>query len=415
MKKINLLAGLIGNALEWYDFLLYAYFATILAPLFFPAENYFFSLLLTFSVFSIGFLARPLGAMFIGRMGDLYGRKRALLFSISVMSICTFAIGLLPTYQMIGIFAPICLTIIRCLQGFAVAGEIGTSAAFVIEHASAKNRGLFGSLVLSTAYLGIFLGVVMVTLTTYFIPADLLKNWGWRIPFLLALPWGILGLILRLRAIESLEVRDERKTPIKTVFSDYSRFIMLAVGLVAINATGDYFFIGYFTTFLAAPGSILTLKDAMLINMISLFLFLFFVPLFGAWSDRVGRKKIFLLGLLGLILLSLPIFYLLAQKTFFSALAAEIIFAFFLAAIDGVIMTLLAESFPAAIRNTGVTVTYNISLTIFGGTAPFIALSIVHLTNLSYAPAIYGIFIGLLALSCLAFFRETFDSHLSVT
>jgi proline/betaine transport protein TphA len=410
MKKFTAISGIMGNALEWYDFLLYAYFASLLAPLFFPNKSAFLSLLMMLGVFAVGFLARPLGAIVIGNFGDKYGRKKALVFSITIMTLATACVGLLPTYSSIGYLAPFLLVSIRCLQGFAVAGEVGTATSFLVEHASKNRRGLMGSFVVANAWLGILLAALVITLVTNFVPKNMLDSWAWRLPFLLVVPFGIVGLIIRLHTTESpqfLAIKNIHVNPIKTILVNYPTVLFRAILLTAITAISDYLLIGYFTIYLSNTKG-LQLKDAMLINTISICVFLFFIPLFGFLSDRFGRKKIFSGGLLSLMVFIFPIFFLLSYKTFFLSLIAEILFVVILAAMDGVILTMLAELFPTEIRNTGLTLSYNIALALFGGTAPFIATALVHATHLSLAPAMYSIFAAAIALISIFFFKETY-------
>lgn len=416
MKKITLIASLAGNTLEWYDYLLYAYFASILAPLFFPSSNAHISLLLTFTAFAIGFFARPLGAVILGHIGDIYGRKTVLIISMTLITVSTIAIGLLPTYSTIGVFAPIFLTLIRCIQGFAVAGEIGTAASFLVEHAPEKRRGLAGSSVLCTAYVGILLGALIAEIATLIIPAEILSTWGWRIPFLLAAPWGIIGIILRLGIVESAHFDESRKkntrtaAPIKLVLFKYPRLLLCCIGIIIATAINEYFLIAYFTTYLTQHG--IALKSAMLINVISLLFFLCSVPFFGHLSDLYGRKKIFLTGAISLLVMMLPVFWFLSRQIFIAALIGEIIFAVLLGSIASVIFTVVAESFPTEVRNTAVTLAYNSTFAIFGGTAPLIAVSLVHLTGLSLAPAFYAMVGVSIAIFSVLRVKETYKKSL---
>lgn len=210
-KKV-VLAGAIGNTLEWYDFTIYAFFVPIIAMQFFPNKDPFLSMLATFGVFAIGFLVRPLGAVFFGYIGDHTGRRKALIISMIMMSFPTFLIGLLPNYHAIGILAPVLLTGLRIIQGLAVSGELTTATVFLIEHADARKRGFAGSLAMAGALLGMVLSAIFATLMSELLSSAQLSAWGWRVPFLLGGVIGVLGLFVRLRTIDpSLYIRQKKQ------------------------------------------------------------------------------------------------------------------------------------------------------------------------------------------------------------
>ncbi len=410
LPKSILIAGIVGSALEWYDFLLYAYFAAIIAPIFFPAKTHFISLLLTFTVFALGFLVRPLGAIVIGHWGDVLGRRKAMIYTMILMTVPTVMIGLLPSYATWGIAAPILLTLIRCLQGFVVSGEIASAASFLIEHSHSSRRGYAGSLVMSSAFAGIVVGAGVATLFSKFMPPDILSSWGWRLPFLSAGLFGIIGLILRLRISESPEFIALPKTtehsPFKLLIKHYWRPLLTGMGLTTVIGMGMYLLIAYFTTYLTEIG--FTHHSAMLVNTLSITALVFLLIFAGILSDKYGKKPVFLVGIISMIVLIFPILWLLAQKTFFTALAAEILYVIALAPLVALIMSLLAELFPTQIRNTGSALSYNISLAIFGGTAPLVAISLTHALHSGLAPGIYLIVGALVSGVCLFLRRETF-------
>lgn len=397
-SKLPIAAGIIGNALEWYDFLLYAYFAPILAPLFFPAKDPFVSLLLTFSVFALGFLVRPLGAVIVGRIGDKYGRRQALLITMSLMTVPTVLVGLLPGYAQIGIWAPLMLILIRVAQGLAVSGEIASAATYMIEYAHPNRRGFAGSLVMSSAFLGIMCGAVVALMLTEFMSPSLLHSWGWRLPFLLAAVFGVIGLMIRLRSIESpqfLALKHLQTAPIKTLMKKYPGLLLQGVAITVIAAIGNYFLATYFSNYLVSAG--LALKQAMLITVIAMAVFVIMIPFCGFLSDIFGRRKVFFIGVLALMIMAFPCFFWLSQHSFWQVLVAEIIFVIVLAFTSGPVLTAVAELFPTEVRNSGLSLAYNIALALFGGTTPMVALSLVRWTGNNTAPAWFLIIGGIIS------------------
>jgi len=414
-KKQTIIAGLFGNTLEWYDFILYANFAAVIATLFFPTEDQFTSLLLTFGVFASGFLVRPLGAIIFGYLGDHLGRRIALLVSIIIITVPTCLVGFLPTYKDIGIAAPILLTILRLCQGLAVSGELTSAATFLIEHASPKKRGLAGCLVMGTAFLGILMGAIAAALITIVFSSEQVLNWAWRIPFWAGGVLGIYGIFIRLRSKESpLFTKAEKNTlsPLRKIFLQHPKKLLLAFSLTIIMAIGNYTFIAFVMTFLVKFVGF-SLKDAELINLIGMIIIVLLFPVMGMMSDKIGRKPIFMSGLIGFILFAIPIFWLLSQKIFIIALLGEILFSLVLVPIAALIPTLLAEIFPTDIRNSGTALSYNLALAIFGGTAPIVALTLIHATHSYFAPAGYLMICAIISSIALCFVKESYDQKLS--
>lgn len=416
-KKV-VLAGAVGNALEWYDFTIYAFFVPLIANQFFPSHDPFISLLATFGVFAVGFLVRPLGAVLFGYIGDHAGRKKSLILSMIMMSFPTFLIGLLPNYNSIGVLAPLLLVLLRITQGLAVSGELTTATVFLIEHADSNRRGIAGSLAMAGALLGMVLSSVFASTVSELFSDANLTAWGWRIPFLLGGLVGIIGLILRIRSIdpvvfEHAYAAKEKAKQNSTVRSHIStlnmRILFVGICVTSIMGIGNYFLVAYFNTFLVQTQH-LPLRSVMVINAIAITTQFIMTMLMGRLSDFWGRKMVLGLGIISLMTLILPIFWLLTQHDIYYALIGELIYALAAGAISGVIPTLLAELFDTYHRNMGISLSYNISLAIFGGTAPLVALSLVAATNNLFAPAWYLMACGTVALIALFSLKESYQN-----
>lgn len=410
-KKI-IVAGAIGNTLEWYDFTIYAFFVPIIARQFFPNEDPFMSILATFGVFAIGFLVRPLGAILFGYIGDHAGRKKALILSMFMMSFPTFLIGLLPDYFKIGIWAPVLLIALRIVQGLAVSGELTTATVFLIEHAETRHRGLAGSLAMAGALLGMVLSAMFATVMTKTMGNTELATWGWRVPFLIGGMIGGLGLIIRWHTIEPPEYEQMRsqkqKLSVKQHIASLSaRVLILGIFITSIMAIANYFLIGFFNTFLTESQK-LPLDRVMLINTFAISIQVIMTVAMGHISDKIGKKTVLRAGITSLVVLVYPIFWLLTQHNIYLAFLGETIFALAAGSLTGVVPTLLTELFDTHHRNMGISITYNIALALFGGTAPLVGISLVNYTNNACSPAWYVISGGILALWAL---QTKYPSH----
>lgn len=417
-KKITFFSGVFGNGLEWYDFTIYAFFAPILAGLYFPTKSPFVSLLLTFSVFALSFLVRPIGGILFGYLGDHFGRRKALLTSIIVMSLPTLALAVLPDYSHIGIAAPIFLTLLRLIQGMAVSGELTTATSFLVEHSDSHKRGFSGSLAMGSAFVGILISSAIATMITNFMSHDDVLAWGWRIAFGIGGIVGLIGLFFRLLSHETQLFQEAQKNILQTRPSVVSHFVkldwksvVLAVLLTCVMAVGNYFLIGFFNVFLTKNLNF-PMKEAMIINFACLTVLTILIPIMGILSDRIGRKSVLKFGIIGMLVLAYPIFFLFSQQTIYTALLAELLFVIALAPISALIPTTLAELFETHSRNAGMSIGYNVSLAIFGGTAPLVAMSLVNITKNNYSPAWYLIACAIISLLALLNIRESYKKQL---
>lgn len=412
--KCSIFAGLYGNALEWYDFLLYASFAPVFAEIFFPSKIHFVSLIATFSLFAIGFIMRPIGGLLLGHYADHVGRRKALILSMSVMTISTTLIAILPDFNSWGIMAPILFATLRLIQGLAVGGELPGSTTYLIEHMFQHKRGLAGSLVLSSAFLGIFVGALTASIFSTLFIGNSLFNWGWRYAYLLGGILGVLGIYLRIKSFESPTFLREKHTtelPAKLVFTRFKQQLFLSVMITSILALANYMLIAYVTTFLVKSEHFL-LKDALLINLIALALLTVLIPLMGFISDLVGRKPIFLMGLFSLFILIFPFFWLLLSGNWWKALSGELLLSIALAPINATVPTIIAEMFPTSVRASGISISYNIGQALFGGTMPLVAFILIELTSNKMAPAWYLLIWTLVVISITFSIRESYQKEL---
>jgi MFS transporter, MHS family, proline/betaine transporter len=413
-----MLPALIGNIMEWYDFSLYGFFAPIIAKLFFPVHNQFLSLLATFSVFAIGYLMRPIGAAIFGHLGDRFGRKQSLIVAVVLMTLPTTIIGLLPTYQGIGIAAAIMLTLCRMLQGLACGGQYSGSVVYILEHANPNRRGMIGSFALFSAYGGMLLASGVGTLVSSLLNESLFTDWSWRIPFLLGSLLGIFGIYLRYHMPETphflrLKVNRLQKSisPFFECFRNAPVKMFTALGITFLPAMASYIIFVYLPTYLTLYTS-LPLAKALLANTGSLFVILLAIPATGFLSDKIGRKPLLYSSAIAFGLFSYPLLLLILKGTVLSSFIIQTIFGIILVIGESVIPAALAEMFPTQIRFTGMGLPLNIANGIFGGTAPLIATLLIEKTHNILSPSFYMIVIATLSLFVIRKITETYQARL---
>jgi len=369
-------AAVIGNVLEWYDFSVYAFVAAILAKQFFPGGSEVTGYLATFAAFGLGFLARPLGGIVIGRIGDTRGRKAALVLTILLMAVGTTLIGLIPSYATIGILAPALLVLARLMQGFSAGGEWGGSTAFIVEWAPARRRGYYGSFQQASVATGLLLGSGIAALCASFLDAATMEAWGWRVPFLLGAVLGPVGMYLRRNIDETPAYRRVSAIPAPAVTASATSPVglaALAFGFTIHWTVIFYIFLSYMPTFTAKYLK-LARADALWSNTIGVLVLVVAIPLFGLLSDRIGRKPLLLASCIAFIVLPYPILsHMLGAPDFASTVAMQILFGLCIALYSGAGPAAISEIFPTRIRSTWMTTGYALSVAIFGGFAPFIA------------------------------------------
>jgi MHS family proline/betaine transporter-like MFS transporter len=392
----TVVAGAIGNVLEWYDFGLVGFFAPVLARLFFPDGDRLAALLGTYGVFATGFLMRPLGGVFFGHLGDRLGRKLALELSVVLMAIPTTLMALLPTYSAAGLAAPLLLTLLRLLQGLSVGGEYIGSMSFLAEHAPPTRRGFLGGWSSFTVVLGSLMGSGAAALVSGLLTPAQLAAWGWRLPFLVGLVIGLVGLWLRMGVQDSpcfrasQQAGDLARNPVREALRNDWGAILITFGLTELTSVGFYVPFVWLPTWLSQINRPhLPEEQALLANTLALVALLLLTPLTALASDRVGRRPLFLAAALGYALLSYPLFLLMSSGTFASALLAGLVFAACSSLSSGCLAATLVELFPTRTRCSGVAIGYNAGQALLGGTAPLVATGLIDLTGVTTAPAFY--------------------------
>lgn len=399
-------AAVIGNTLEWFDFAVYGFFALTISRLFFPTGNETSSLLLTVATFGVGFVMRPIGAVVLGALGDTHGRKAALSTTILLMALGTAMIGLAPTYADAGLWAPAWIVLARLIQGFSAGGEVGGATAFLVEHAPPGRKGYFASWQQASQAAALLLGSIFGAVLTGLLSPAQLEAWGWRVPFLFGLIIGPVGWYIRTRTHEPASFEEAKAvnlqtSPLRQVMGSYRKEIVAGFGVTIVWTVCTYFFLVYMPTY-----AVRTLKlpqsTSLWANGAGLLVLVALAPVFGALSDRVGRRPLLIGFAAAILVLAYPALWLLTALPSAATLTAVlVVFAVLIAGFTGPAPAAMAELYPPQVRSTGLSIAYNFAVTIFGGFAPFIATALIAQTGSALAPAWYVMFAAAASLVAL--------------
>ena len=401
--------SMVGNLFEFYDFALFGYFAPIIGKLFFPSDNPTVELISAFGVFAAGFIVRPLGGLIFGHIGDVFGRKKALVLAILLMAIPTVLIGLLPDYHSIGVTASILLVSLRMLQGVSLGGNYSGSITFVTEHTAPNKRGLMGGFAVASCLAGILLGSATAAFFSKIMNESELHQFGWRIPFLLGVLICFVGVYMRRKVSESPEfiaeqARNEVKAhPIREVFQTHKKQLTFAVGATMLHDLSFYLLFVYMTTYLT---SVLGIAEyiSFTINTVNLLVVSIVTVVAAAASDKFGRKKILSIAAILFILATIPMMYLVNTKDTLFIFSAQLFMAIAVGMYFGPIPALMIEAFPTRVRYSASSLTTNISGPLFGGTAPMLVTWLIDKTGSTMVPAFYltgAAVVALLAIQCV--------------
>ncbi|PJI48609.1 MAG: MFS transporter [Pseudomonas sp.] len=410
-RRRAIIATVLGNGLEWFDFTVYSFFAVIIARLFFPADDELGSLLLAVATFGVGFVMRPVGGLVLGVYADKAGRKAALSLTILLMAVGTAIIGLAPTYEQAGIFAPSLIVFARLLQGFSAGGEMGGATAFLTEHAPPHRRAYYSSWIQSSIGFAVLLGAATGTLVTSLLDEQALYSWGWRVPFLLGLLIGPVGYFIRRHVDESpafaeLQKQSADHSPLREVLSQFPRETFASFSLVILWTVCTYVLLFYMPTYsvhtLGLPQS-----TGLVAGMLGGAVILCCSPLVGCLADRWGRRVILAGAALAILLLSWPLFaWINHSPGWLSLLVFQALFGVLIAAYTGPILAVFAELFPTRVLSTGLSVAYNASVTLFGGFAPFFITWLIARTGSDMAPAFYVMAAAAVSLAGTFFIKD---------
>ncbi|GAB3560992.1 MFS transporter [Spelaeicoccus albus] len=398
-------ASMIGNATEWYDYGVYAYLVPQLTFNFFPGK---YGVLATLLVYAVSFILRPLGGIVWGPIGDRFGRSTVMSITIVLMAVGTFLVGVVPSHATIGIWAPILLIFLRVVQGFSTGGEYGGAATFMAEYAPDKKRGFWGSFLEFGTLAGFSGGIIVTLILNASLSDSAMMSWGWRIPFLIGLPLGLVGLYLRLRMEDTpvfRELQDNQEVELKAtgalrdLFRNYPGPLLRLFGLVIALNIADYMLLTYMPTYM--QGSLgLSGTSADIVVLIGQLVMMALIWIAGATSDHVGRKPMWWFSMIGLFIIAIPCFWLMGQGLGWAILGFTVLGLVFLPQL-GTISATFPAMFPAHVRYAGMAISYNVSTAIFGGTTAFVNDALVSATGSRIVPAYYlmaAMVIGMIAL-----------------
>ncbi|MBY6347503.1 glycine betaine/L-proline transporter ProP [Providencia rettgeri] len=413
-------AAALGNAMEWFDFGVYGFVAATLGKVFFPDASPAVQTIAALGTFSVPFLVRPLGGVFFGLMGDKFGRQKVLSLTIIIMAISTFLIGLIPSYLSIGLWAPILLLLCKLAQGFSVGGEYTGAAVFVAEYAPDRQRGFLGSWLDFGSIAGFVLGAGLVVLLQTSLTEETFQDWGWRIPFLIAGPLGILGLYLRHAAeetpafteqLEKMEQEDraalqERPTvSFREIFSKYRKALLICIGMVLVTNITYYMLLTYMPTYLSSSLGYAEEHGVFIIVVVMIGM-LFVQPVVGFISDKIGRKPFLLAGSLGLLIFAIPAFHFIGSDSNVQIFLGLLILAVLLNCLTGVMASTLPALFPTRLRYSALAASFNIAI-IVAGLTPTVAAWLVERTDNLMVPAYYLMAASVIGLITALFLPET--------
>ena len=406
MRRV-IVAGMIGNVLEWYDFAVYSFFATAIGQQFFPHQDRVAQLISAFGIFALGYLMRPLGGAVTGHIGDRFGRRAALTFSVAAMAIPTFLIGLLPGYGTLGLLAPIALTLLRMVQGLSVGGEYTSSMVFLVEQAPDGRRGLMGALTACGAIAGILLGSAVGAAFAANMSAAALQTWGWRIPFLLGLVVGVIGYVLRRQMPETIAKPRCERAPIVETLHDHWRAVLGFASLSVFMAVGFYVNFVYLVSWLQHADRFAPAR-ALEINTFSMAVLTIVTVVSGLLADRFGRKPLLLLATMLGFIGALPLFWLLDHPSIWLAQLGQLGLALIVGLYAGTQPAILVEAAPLQVRCTAVALGYNISLGVIGGLTPLVASWLVARTGDEIAPGFLMMAAAAISFVTILRFPETY-------
>ena len=408
-------AAALGNAMEWFDFGVYGYIAVTLGHVFFPSSDPALQLIATFATFTVAFLVRPLGGLVFGPLGDRYGRHKILAMTMILMAVGTFSIGLIPSYAQIGIGAPLMLLAARLVQGFSTGGEYGGAATFIAEYSTDRKRGLMGSWLEFGTLGGYIAGAGTVTALQMSLTEAQMLDWGWRIPFLVAGPLGLLGLYMRLKLEETpafqayseqIDARESERPGLGTLFRVHWRQLLKCVGLVLVFNVTDYMLLTYMPNYLSVTMGYAETKGLLLIIIVMLVM----MPLNvvgGLFSDRLGRRPMIIGACVALMLLSVPCMLLIGTGNDALIFLGLMLLGIALVCFTSSMPSTLPALFYTPVRYSALSIAFNISVSLFGGTTPLITAWLVQKTGDPLVPAYYLMGAALIGLLTMLTVRET--------
>ncbi|MDT3454097.1 glycine betaine/L-proline transporter ProP [Stenotrophomonas pavanii] len=415
MLKRAVGAAALGNAMEWFDFGVYGYLAVTIGQVFFLSSNPTAQVIAAFATFTVAFLVRPLGGLVFGPLGDRYGRQKVLAFTMILMALGTFSIGLIPAYERIGIWAPVLLLLARVVQGFSTGGEYGGAATFIAEYSTDRNRGLMGSWLEFGTLGGYIAGAGTVTALHMLLSSEQMLDWGWRIPFLVAGPLGLLGLYMRMKLeetpafrafAEEAEKREHERPGLGALFQVHGRQLLVCMGLVLVFNVTDYMLLTYMPSYLSVTMGYAESKGLLLIIIVMLVM----MPLNivgGLFSDRLGRRPMIIGACIALLVLAIPCLLLVGSGSDGLIFLGLMLLGLALVCFTSSMPSTLPALFYTPVRYSALSIAFNVSVSLFGGTTPLVTAWLVERTGDPLVPAYYLMGAAVIGLVTMLFVKET--------